>query len=588
MTFRLVLLLCSFAAAFAQIGNAQSTTVTLQGEALSADLKRDLTSALMEEPVPETLFEARRQARSAAARLEDYLNSRGYFAAALTPRVDPGTPPLPIVEVDPGPRFSLGEISLTFQGTPPNQAAQTDARAAVRGQAGDFALPDDVIADERRLVASLKSSGYAYAEAEARDVLGDEIDATIDVVYRIHAGPRIRLGNVQFGSGLRTRRAYAQRIIPFELGDIYTPEALAELNRRLGATQLYSVYAARLSDDVADVTPEGDEVRDVILTLVERDRYTISAGASFSTDEGGGLTVEWTRRNASRRGDRLTVGATTAVQERGIDVEWRLPHAFGYGRTLSFNGAAGREETDAFDRDGVILGTALDIEYSPRVNFTFGGASEFTRETDTSGERDLQIFSVSGATLLDYSSDLLDPTSGWRLSGRVEPGTAIGDNASNFVSLTSQASFYQSLFSSERWVVAGRVESGIVSGAEALDLPTSRRFFAGGGGSARGFAYQSIGPKDEDGQPVGGRGLFETSAELRWRRSETLGFAAFVDGASVSSRDVPDLSSLRYGAGLGVRYFTAIGPLRFDLATPLDREDGEDPVQIYISIGQAF
>lgn len=586
--FRLLVLSCAFAI-FADLPlAAESSTVELNGAALTEELRRDLRAVLSDEPEPETRFEARRQARSAAERLTDYLNSLGYFAAELTPGVDAGPPPVATVDIDPGPRFALGEVRISYIGADPDEAARAEADRQVQGQTGDAARPDRVLADERAIVTSLKNSGYAFAAAEPRDVIGDEIAATIDVDYKIRSGARIRFGAVQFGSDLRTRRAYAERLIPFERGDVYAPDSLAELNRRLGATRLYSVYAARLSDEVARVTPDGDEVRDVVLTLVERDRYTISAGASYSTDEGGGLTVEWTRRNASRRGDRLTIGVTTATQQRAITGEWRFPHALGYGRTVSFNGFAGRDETDAFDRDAVILGAALDVEQSPRLKYTFGAASEFTRETDAAGERDLQIFSVSGAALLDHSNDLLDPSAGWRLSGRIEPGTAIGDDASSFVSVSGQASLYQPITASRNLVAAVRARSGIVYGAEALELPTSRRFFAGGGGSARGYAYQSIGPEDVDGQPEGGRGLFETSAELRWRRSDTLGFAAFIDGASVSSRDTPDLSSLRYGAGIGVRYFTAIGPIRFDLATPLNREDGEDPVQIYISIGQAF
>ncbi|MEM9939472.1 MAG: BamA/TamA family outer membrane protein [Pseudomonadota bacterium] len=582
----LLVLACTFVFPFS--GQAQTARVDLDGSQLSDSLAEELRSALEAEPVPETRFEARRQATRAADRLANYLNSRGYFAADLTPRVDPGPPPRAWVEIDPGPRFRLGAVSIEYIGTPPDAAAEMAAQGAITELTGDLALPESVLADERAIVDQLKAAGYANAVAEPRDVIGDEEAATIDVIYKIRSGAKVRFGEVVFGAGLRTRRAYAERLIPFERGDVYAPDVLAEYNRRLGATRIYSVYAARLSDEVAALTADGDDVRDVVLTLVERDRYTVSAGASFSTDEGGGLTVEWTRRNATRRGDRLTIGVTAAVQQRGVDGEWRLPHAFGYGRTLSVTGEAGREETDAFDREGVILGAAVDIEYSPKLNFTFGAASEFIRETDTTGERDLQIFSVSGAALLDHSNDLLDPTTGWRLSARVEPGTAIGDTTSDFVSLTGQASLYQPLVASRRLVAAVRASSGVVYGAESLDLPTSRRFFAGGGGSARGFAYQSIGPEDEDGQPEGGRSLFETSAELRWRRSDTLGFAAFIDGASVSSRDAPDLSNVRYGAGFGVRYFTAIGPLRFDLATPIDREDGDDPIQIYISIGQAF
>ena len=132
------------------------------------------------------------------------------------------------------------------------------------------------------------------------------------------------------------------------------------------------------------------------------------------------------------------------------------------------------------------------------------------------------------------------------------------------------------------------MRSGVVFGAALSDLPVSRRFFAGGGGSARGFEYQSVGPEDADGTPTGGRGLLEVSGELRWRRDGPLGFVAFLDGANVSANQGVDFEDIRYSAGLGIRYDTLIGPLRFDIATPIDPDDGDDPVQVYVSVGQAF
>lgn len=582
------LLFLAASAAAVPLMSAKAQGVALEGDTLSDQLRGQLLSEIDEEPVPDTRFEARRQARKTVQKLGEYLNSLGYFASELTTQIEPGPPIHAVVNIVPGPRFTLASLNIDYGASQPVAEAVRTASEAMTQRVGGNAIPASVTGDQQRIITALKQSGYAFAAAKPMDVIGDEDAATIDVTYKIIPGARILFGNVKFGYSTRLRTRYANHLVPFESGELYSPSALTSLNQRLGETRLYSVYAARLSDEVSSITPEGDEVRDVIVTLVERDRYTIGAGASFSTDEGPGFTLEWTRRNASRRGDRLKVSATIAEQQRALTGEWVFPNALGYGRSIRFNGVAGRDETDAFDRESAVLGASLDVKHSQNLTYAFGGASEFSRETDVSGERDLFILSVSGAARLDFADNLLDPTSGWRANLRIEPGTVMGDDASNFVSTIGQVSAYVPLAENRRWVAAARVRTGVVYGAEAIELPTSRRFFAGGGGSARGFSYQSIGPTDIDGQPEGGRSLFESSAELRWRRSDKLGFATFIDAASVSSRDAPDFSTLRYGAGFGARYFTAIGPIRLDIATPLERVDGEEPVQIYISVGQAF
>ena len=581
-----ILIICGLALC-ARHAAAQSVSVEIVGEDHPAAFAEDLVSKLNDENLPETRFEARRQTRRAINILTDYLNSKGYFAPILEPVIDQGPPIVTAVRVTPGPKFSIGTVAIEFIGEPPGKEDLPFLTAALNLRTDDIAEPARVLATERALISALRNRGYAFAKAEPREVLGDEQAATINVSYRLSVGTRVRFGHVNFVASTRLRRTFADRLVPFQMYDLYSPSALNELIRRLDETRLYSVYTARLAP-IAREHIGGDAVHDIDVTLVERDRFTIGAGASFSTDEGPGLTIEWTRRNATRRGDRVTLTGVIAQRQRSLSSEWSFPNALGYGRSLRLSGFGGFDETDAFDRTSLVFGTSLDIKRSPVLTYALGGTSEFSRETDTTGEQDLWILSVSGAAGLDLSDDLLDPSEGWRAEVRAEPGTVIGDEQSNFVSLLSAASAYRTIDPDKAWVAAIRARMGSVLGADTLELPTSRRFFAGGGGSARGYAYQSIGPKDDTGRPIGGRGLFETSAELRWRRSDNLGFAVFVDAAAVTSNDVPTVDDMRFGAGIGARYYTAIGPIRLDLATPLSREDGEDPVQIYISIGQAF
>ncbi len=104
----------------------------------------------------------------------------------------------------------------------------------------------------------------------------------------------------------------------------------------------------------------------------------------------------------------------------------------------------------------------------------------------------------------------------------------------------------------------------------------------------RGYHYHSIGPRTTSGTPAGGDGLLEAGLELRQRFGANWGMVAFADAGAVSERNIPGTGALSVGVGVGLRYFTPIGPVRADIATPLNQNEGDALVQIYIGIGQAF
>lgn len=557
-------------------------------ESASDTLISDVRSELEFDQRPQTLFEARRAARRAVEKGENYLNSRGYFAPEISYSVAPGEPPLVTLSVEPGPLFVFSNVSVDT-GDEPLSAVGQDAIATVRVLAsGETAIPKEIIAEEAGLVAALKAVGYADARALERSVIGDREAGTLELTYRIDPGPRIRLGKVIYESDTRVRQSALDRLIPFQTGEFYSPQAFAIFSRRLNATRNFSFVSVQLAQDGEGPDGDGVEVRDVVVQLEDRDRYTLSAGTSFSTSEGPGLTAGIIKRNASRRGDTVSANLTLATLERALKVDWRLPNVTAFERTLVLSAEAGREETDAFDREALTLTGALEVRSSNRLTYALGVGSEFTREEDAFEQRDQQILSTFLGIRLDYADDPLDATEGWRIDARAEPGVVIGDREAQYLSLNGQISAYQGLDDNDRFVVATRLRSGFVFGAALSDLPVSRRFFAGGGGSARGFEYQSVGPRDIDGTPTGGRGLLEVSSELRWRRDGPLGFVAFLDGATVTADQGAQFDDIRYSAGIGVRYDTLVGPIRFDVATPINPRDGEDPLQFYVSIGQAF
>lgn len=542
-----------------------------------------LTEDVARAPSP---LQLRRQMRRLMEQIQTELSASGYLDPKVETALSSEDNLRGEIAVDAGKRFTIDGVSVDLGETQLANEILTQIDTILTDLEGRPAVADTVIRKESELVDDLREAGYAFAEADERRVIGDRDAATISVTYRINTGPRIRFGQTDFPTDIRTKASYLERLVPYANGELYTPDQLALLNRRLSETRLFDRASARLSEDASEISDDGSEVRRVIVELEERPRNTLALGGSFSTAEGVGVNAQLTRRNIVRRGDVLDSELTVAQLERSLTVEWRRPNEFGYGRGLVLNAGLTDETTDAFDRRAVIFGAGYEVVEGPDFSWSYGATLELVREESEQIERDLQLATLYAGARIDRANDLLDPTAGWRAEARISPHQSFGDSEVQFVRATGQIRNYLPL--GERFTFATRLRAGAALGAELTDLPSDDRYYAGGGGSVRGYAFQAIGPRDVNGEPLGGRALLDGSLELRWQRSVRLGFVGFVDAGSISPSERPSVDDIRVGAGLGVRYGTPAGPIRFDVAVPLDRTEFDDPVQIYISIGQAF
>ena len=552
------------------------------------DLWSALRSALPDERTPETLFDARRQAERASGIINNILNSRGYYAPEITALVETGTVNSPVIEVNPGPRFRIAGLNLAFEGRSADEDEIQEAMSEIGVSEGDIAIPAEIIDVERQLSQFFQNEGYAFADVSNRRVRGDREEATLNITYTLDLGDRVRLGETVLPEDSETDAEYILDLQPFEQGEIYAPSKLSSYAARLNELRTFRIANVRLSDEPTGESPEGDAIHDVVVTLTERERNTVAVGASIATDVGVGFSLDYTRRNFTGRGDTLTAELDFAQLEQEIEVEWRRPNELGYGRNIVLSTSLSNEETDGFDRQQFGVSAALEVSQSPDFTYTFGATASLIHEEDDFGERDLQLLGLFLAARLDRSNDFLNPTRGWRLDGRIDPNVSFGGEESQFIRAETQARAYWPVLGDDDLVLAGRVKVGTVYGADIDALPSDSRFYSGGGGSVRGYGYQAIGPRSADDDPIGGRALLETSVEARWQVRPQIGIVGFVDGGSVSRTEVPNFSELRFGAGVGVRYLTPAGPLRIDIATPLDRSEFDDPVQVYIALGQAF
>jgi translocation and assembly module TamA len=560
--------------------------------------------------LPESRFEARRRAREAAADALALLRSEGYYLPTVSAEVADGPPLRALVRIEVGPRFRFKSTAVDWRGPPPEAGAQAAARKGVDLADGAPGRAADVIAAEGRAVAALEKLGYADAKVEPRQVVVDDADQTVRPVLVIAAGERVRLDGVQVITKGRTNPAWVRGLAPWKSGDVYDSAKVAKLERRLLDVGVYDSVTVALA-------PKGEAtgaLRPVIVNIADRPKNTIELGASYSnapiyyteagvlagdlTGQGSGVDGKWITYNRLRRADTITLTGQIYDIQQKFDVDLALPGWRRPDQVLRLGAGVTADQTPAFrDIDGGVRLTA-ERDFTKTTYVTLGGALDYT---DTREEtainllarpvgQDLRLFIVTGLAgfALDRSDNYLNPTRGWQIQARIEPTAITGDESLAYLKAVGQASAYAPLDSSASTVIAGRLRLGSILGGQLPAVPADRRFFAGGGGSVRGYGYQAVGPRLSDNTPFGGLSLFESSFEVRRRLTDQWGLVAFADAGSVGEGQLPSFSAVSTGVGLGLRYNLGFAPFRIDVATPLNPRKGDAAVQVYVSIGQSF
>jgi translocation and assembly module TamA len=542
------------------------------------------TRRLIDRPPP-SLTRLRRRAEEDRARLQRALRSEGYYAATIDISIDPEAEPVNVVfHVDPGPRYRLRDVAVEV--TPP-EADLPLPSLEERGIApGTPAVAQTILDAETRLVEQARARGYALAEAgERRAVVDHDADA-MDLTLRLDAGPLVRFGDIEVTGLEEVERDFVERRLPWQPGELITSERLAEGQRALRETELFSTIRTRLGE-----TPDADGRLPVTVIVNERKHRSIEVGVRYRTDEGPGGNVAWEHRNFFGRGERVRAELDVSAIAGFLTGTFRKPDVWIRDLALLTETELAFEDPDAYQSQSATAQVGLERRFREGMTLTGGLAfrAEQVEEANSGRQDEFGLVSLPALFNWDRSDDRLDPTRGGRLSLENEPFVDIFGNDLVFNKSRLEYAHYLQVLDEPRVVLAGRSAIGTLLGAARAEIPANLRFYAGGGGSVRGFAFQTAGELDQEDDPIGGRSLFEASGEVRVRVTETIGVVAFVDvGAAFTSR-FPDFDDeLRIGAGPGIRYFSPIGPLRVDLGFPVNPRDSDDAFQLYISIGQAF
>ncbi len=554
-------------------------------------LREEIQRAVGEtKSAPASRIDARRRAREAADTVEQVLRSEGYYDYSLEPDVGEGERPTPVVDVTLGRRTRIGEVKIEWLDHTPDPNTLAAVNKAVDLKPGLPARAAEVIAAEGRIVAALQQHGYADAQSAPRDVVVDHADLSMQPTFRISAGELVRLGDLRLATTGRTNRKWLRSLRSWKVGEVYRPDRVAELERRLLDTQVYDSVTVALAPQSG---PDG--LRPVVVSLADRARRSLALTAGYSTAEGPEIDATLQVFNRVGRGDTLSLEAKYGLIDSRIGVNLALPDFGKPNLTLTTGADVFRSITDAYTQTGAEVTAELTNHYSKTSFFTRGVALVASRIDDKElGKIDIQSLRGTLAVAIDRSDNALDPHKGWKLDARVQPIGVVGDESLVYVRSVVQGSAYLPFGRTGRTVLAGRARVGSILGGKIPQVPAADRFFAGGGGSVRGYDFQSIGPHYTDRTPVGGLSLVETSLELRHTFQGFLngnfGAVAFIDGGVVGKEITPSFGHPAFGVGVGVRYSLGFAPIRADIAFPLNQPSGTNlsAFQVYVSIGQAF
>jgi translocation and assembly module TamA len=554
----------------------------------------------LREKAPVGPFALVTRARGDVGRFQQALQSFGYYKGTVSLTIDghpldqadlpdvlehaPDKPPVAVVaSFEPGPLFHLGQVAV--EGDVPEAARQSLGLAP-----GAPAVATDVLAAQQRLLAAIRAAGHPLAKVDLPPVTLVATRDEIDVAFEVSAGPHADIGPITV-TGLQTvNEEYVRRRLALHSGEPFNPATIEAARADLANVGVFSVVRVVPADQL---DPQG--TIPIAVDVSERPLHAVELGIAYSTDLGLNPTAAWHDRNLFGNAEQLNITAGmnlggSAVQKPGYNfgIQFIKPDFLRRDQSLQIDLDAIKQSLDAYDQRALLQKIEIDRKLSEHWTVGFGLSGEQEEISQEGVDKRYNLVGVPLSVKFDNTNDLLDPTRGFRAALLVTPTQSLGTPNATFTIAQLSGSTYFDLTGGGRTVIAARGLVGKAFGADQFALPPDQRFYAGGSATVRGYRYQSVGPQFADGNPTGGTAVGAGSIELRQRILENYGIVGLIDAGQVTANGSPFTSNWHVGAGIGARYYTSIGPIRLDVAVPLNREPHGDAFELYIGIGQAF
>ena len=517
-------------------------------------------------------------------RLTAVLRSKGFYGGRIEPRLVDGDPADVHLTVETGPVYLLADYEVTYVGAAPRDGLPT-AMDNLDLEAGMWAEAAPIDAASGRLLDLLGEAGRPLARVVDKKYVVDHRDTTLAATLSVDPGPPSRFGATAFSGQRTVDLSYLRRFIPWHVGDTYDARKVATLRERLMGTGLFNAVQVDHGE-----APDADGLLALAVTVEEAKPRSIALGAGYASDEGFSVEASWEHRNLFGAQESLRVDGEFGETVRSLSASARKPNVLVLDQDLLADVELKQQDSDAFDENALTTFVGVERRFGRHWRVRGGPSFEYSEQNDNQGTRTFKLVGLPLSGTYDNTDSILDPTNGARLTLAVTPYAGVLGRDVGFVSSELYGSVYEALDDDDRFVAAARFRIGSIAGEDTAFIPASKRFYAGGGGSIRGYEFQSVGPLDAVNDPLGGRSAIEVGAEMRIRVFGDFGIVPFIEGGNVYDGAAPEaFTDALWAAGLGLRYFTPVGPLRLDFGFPINGRDGvDDAFQFYISLGQAF
>lgn len=517
------------------------------------------------------------------------INGRKLDAYSVTEEIATHGKKLPVtITVDPGVEFAFGQIRIENGDSIGARNAADEAGLAE----GERASTKTILVAETAIVDAWRRAGHPYAEVSGHNIVADHATKTVDVAVTVAPGPVVTLGQVKIVGAKDVDADFLVRQADIPVGETYDPDIVEHARKNLAKLDALASVSVRVADE-----PDASGAAAVIIDVSERKPRTIGAGVNYSSTEGAGGDIFWVHRNLFGEAETLRLEAQIGrvfEAENLDDYDARFDILFGKPGVIDpytrwdLRATAIQEDPEPYNRRGVVIENLLTHDFTEHFSLSSGFAYDWARIDDAFGRGYFTILSLPTIATYDSRDSVLDPTEGIYSRLKLEPQVSLDTDALYFTA-DSELRGYLALDDDHRFVLAARGLAGTIYGADIDDIPAHRRFYAGGGGSVRGYDYLNIGPRIEGYGATGGLARVEGSLEARIKVTETVGIVPFADAGFVTeTAGFSGEDRFQVGVGLGLRYYSSVGPLRLDVAVPLDPQKHDPDFALYFGIGQAF
>ena len=498
----------------------------------------------------------------------------GYYQPTINAEVKAGDPPRLELNIDPGEPVHLRNVTVRVEGP-------ASSLKAFQIPPSDDLKPGAVLnqgnyEDAKRLILN-RALRYGFFDGKflKHEILVDPKGGFADINLVYESGPRYTLGKVTFAGNAPFDQTLLDRLVPFKPDTPYDSQLIAELNQNLQG----SGYFETVQVDAAPSTAVGTVIP-VDVDLYTRKPRTMTLGLGYSTDMGPRGKASWTRHWDNPRGDSYGFESEISQPKQNVGAWYDIPLDPPLTDKLRF--AAGYQYEEIANTDTLSKLLTLGPEWHSKMDNGWTRVvflrwqHEQYRLGDDSGLSTLLMPGLSFSVV--RSDNRIDPSHGYSVTSSIEVAKEGLMSDTNLLHGDVQFKALTTLWEKHRFL--GRVQFGGSATNGYKQVPPSLRFFAGGDQSVRGYAYQSLSPKNSEGDRIGGRYMLTGSLEYQYQFAEKWRWATFVDqGNAFNNLELP---SLKTGVGVGIRYISPIGPIRLDLAHALDDDGG---IQLHFSMG---